>query len=87
VFAALYVAAARRHGLGTVRMLAALAAGFAGTLGAVVLLARPVPALPFLGLAVVVAMPRARAIPAAERRAAWPVMIGCGIAGLALLAR
>jgi hypothetical protein len=87
VFTALYVAAARRHGLGVRRMLGALGLGYAATLLAVVELARALPALPFLGLALVLLVPEARAIPLAERRTAWSVMLGCGVATLALLAR
>jgi len=87
VFTALYVSAARRHGLGVARTLGALALGFAATMIAVVQTERALPALPFLGVALVLVVPEARAIPAVERRTAWSVMIGCGVAALALLAR
>jgi len=59
VFAALYVAAGRAHGLPERRTLLALAVGFMAALGCVVWLEQPVPALPFLGFAVVAAQPRA----------------------------
>jgi hypothetical protein len=87
VFTALYVAAARRHGLGVARTLGALALGYAATLIAVVQLDRALPALPFLGGALVLVVPEARAIPPAERRTAWSVMLGSVVAALALLAR
>jgi len=87
VFTALYVAAARRHGLGLARTLSALGAGYAATLLAVVALQRPLPALPFLGAGLVLLLPETRAIPLAERPAAWSVMIGFGAIALALLAR
>jgi hypothetical protein len=85
VFTALYVAAARRHALGVARTLGALALGYAATLLAVVQLDRALPALPFLGVALVLVVPQARAIPASERRTAWSVMVGCAVATLALL--
>lgn len=71
VFAALYHAAATRHGLSRARTLGALAVGLAlagvgaGALG----LEGGIPALPFLGIAVVLAHPEARRVPAKDRRA------------------
>ncbi len=85
VFCALYVAAARRHGLGVGRMIAALAAGLAATLVALVVLARPIPALPFLGAAVVVWFPAARRMPASDRRAAVAAMVLIAVVTAALL--
>lgn len=66
-FAALYLAAARRHGLPVSRTLVALALGLAATLATVLLTGIGVPALPFLGLAVVLAHPEARRIPHPDR--------------------
>lgn len=60
VFSALYVAAARRHGLPARRTLVALSIAFATTMIVVVALELPVPALPFLGLAMVIAHPQTR---------------------------
>lgn len=87
VFTALYVVAARRHGLGVGRTCAALALGYAATLVAVVATERPLPALPFLGTALVLVVPRTRAIPAGEQRTAWSVMLGCALLTVALLYR
>jgi hypothetical protein len=70
VFVALYLAAARKHGLPFARTVAALAVGLALTFVVVVALARPIPALPFLGLGVVLAHPRAWLPPPHERRQA-----------------
>ncbi len=66
-FAALYLAAARRHRLPVSRTLVALALGLAATLATVLLTGIGVPALPFLGLAVVLAHPEARRIPPTDR--------------------
>ncbi len=77
VMAALYLAAGAKHGLPSARTLIALGVGLAVTLGSVVALERPIPALPFLGLAVVIAHPAARLPPPEERRQA---AIGIGVA-------
>lgn len=71
VFASLYRSAARAHGLSSTRTWLALSGGFAFTLGALLWLQRPIPALPFLGLAFVVAHPAARAVPLADRKRGW----------------
>jgi hypothetical protein len=60
VFAALYVGAARVHALPLTRTLLALGVGFVATLGCVVWLEQALPALPFLGAAIVIAHPEAR---------------------------
>ena len=65
VFAALYLAAARKHALSTPRTLFALSLGFGAALGCVIGLEQAVPALPFLGLAMVAAHPQARRLRAA----------------------
>jgi hypothetical protein len=67
VFTALYVACARKHGLGVGRTLLALTLGYAVTMVAVVALEVAVPALPFLGLAVVAAHAPARRPPREDR--------------------
>jgi hypothetical protein len=69
-FAALYVASARQHGLSARRTLIALTAGFAATLVTVLVTNAGVPALPFLGAAMVVAHPEARRVPPKDRRKA-----------------
>ena len=66
MFAALYLAAARKHALSIPRTLLALALGFAAALGCVVWLEQAVPALPFLGLAMVAAHPQARRLRASS---------------------
>lgn len=73
VFTALYVAAARSHRLSLGRTAVALGLAFAVTMGAVVALMAPVPALPFLGLAMVLAHPAARRPPQQDARRGWLV--------------
>jgi hypothetical protein len=68
IFASLYVAVSRRHGLGARRTIVALAAGLAATMLAVILSGLPIPALVGMGLAVLVAHPEARRLPAKDRR-------------------
>jgi hypothetical protein len=69
IFAALYLAAARRHGLSTRRATIAVAIGLfaAGTVA--VALRRPLPALPFVGTIVVTLIPEARRVPPEDRPA------------------
>lgn len=67
VFTALYVAAARAHGLGRARTLWALAFALVATLVTVIALELPLPALPYLGAAMLIAHPEARRPPAADR--------------------
>lgn len=76
VFVALYLAAARKHGLGVGRTCVALALAFVATGVTVIVLQRALPALPFLGAAVLIAHPAARLPPAHERRSA---VIGVGV--------
>lgn len=66
-FAAIYLAAARRHGLSIRRSVVALSLALAGTLVAVFVTGRGVPALPFLGAAMVAAHPEARRLPEEDR--------------------
>lgn len=67
VFTSLYLAACRRHGLAQVRTVFALALGFVATALTVIVLERPIPALPLLGAAVVGIHVEARHPPAADR--------------------
>lgn len=69
VFVALYLAAAERFALSRGRTAAALAAGIVASGLLAMALERPVPALPLMGLMVLVTQPRARDVPAADRRA------------------
>lgn len=76
LFAALYVAAFRVHGLSVVRVAVALAAGFAlGLLGLLITLA-PLPLLPLLGAAVVLSEPAARSLTRREWRT---VLLVCAV--------
>jgi hypothetical protein len=68
VFTALYLATAQRHGLSLRRTLLALALGYCAAMLVVLGLQVPVPALPLLGAAMLVAHPEARRPPAADRR-------------------
>lgn len=86
VFCGLYLAAARRHRLSAGLITAALAAGLVSTMILVVITELPLPALPLLGAAVLVAEPRARRVPAPDRRRAWAVMIGLALVVAILLA-
>lgn len=67
VFTALYIACARRHGLGLRRTALALSGAYAVTMCLVLALERAVPALPIFGLAMVLALPAARKPPARDR--------------------
>ena len=83
-FAAIYTVASRQHGLPMWRTVTALAVGLALTLVVVIATGRGTPALPFLGLAVVIAHPEARKLPKKDRARA---VIGMCVlaAGLAAL--
>lgn len=85
-FAALYLAAARRHALSRRRTIVALACALALTAVVVVVAERGVPALPFLGAAIVVAHPEARRVPPADRRTAIVGLVGVALLFAALLA-
>lgn len=80
VFAGLYLGASRKHGLSLRRTTIGLALGLAIAFGAAVATERGIPALPFMGAAVVALHPAARRIPPADRANA-----AIGIGGLALL--
>lgn len=75
VFVALYVAAAAQHGLSRARTVVALAGALAVTAVVVAVTALPIPALPFLGAAIVIAHPAARLPPPAERRNALVALV------------
>lgn len=70
ILCALYVIAARQLGLPVARTVAALAVAFAAVLVALWLVPAPLPALPFLGVAVVAAHPETRRFRPHERGAA-----------------
>lgn len=84
VFTALYVRASRRHGLPLGRTLGALAVAYLVTMLAVIALQVTVPALPFLGLAMVLAQPAARR-PAPEDRNRGLLIVAVVIAAVAFL--
>jgi hypothetical protein len=67
VFTSLYLASTRRHALSLRRSLLGLTLGYAVTMVTVVALEATVPALPFLGLGVVLAQPDARRPPERDR--------------------
>jgi hypothetical protein len=68
VFTALYAAASRRHALSLRRTALALMLGYAGVMLLVLTLEMTIPALPLLGLAMVLAHPQARRPSPADRR-------------------
>ncbi len=74
VFASLYVACARRWSFSQNRTLSALASGFLVTICVVIGAQVPVPALPFLGIAMLVAHPEARRPPAKDRARGFAVL-------------
>lgn len=82
-FVALYFAAAREHRLSQARTATALALGLAATALVVMATSLAIPALPFLGAAMLVAHPAARSLSPSDRR---PAAIGFVIIVLALAA-
>lgn len=80
IVTAIYLAASRRHELHPVRSGVALALAYAAVFALVALTARPIPALPFLAAAVLVAHPRARRLTREDRRPAF-----IGMAAITLL--
>jgi hypothetical protein len=87
VFTGLYIATARRHELPLRRTVLALAAGYCATMLAVLVLQVAVPALPFLGGAMLIAHPEARQPPVAERRRGFVVLSVMAALFLVLLFR
>ncbi len=85
VFVALYVAASAQHGLSRVRTAIALAIALGVTAVVVAVLVLPIPALPFLGAAIVIAHPEARLPPPAERRKALVALVVFAGGALALV--
>lgn len=79
VFVALVLGAARMHTIPTARVVAAVAFGIAASLVASALLRAPIPALPAIGLATVVAVPAFRR-PLPRERAVARVGVVAGIA-------
>ncbi len=75
LFAALYVAAFRAHGLPTRRLMRALALAFAVGLLVLLLTLRPIPLLPLLAGAVLASEPAARALSRREWRAVVSVCV------------
>jgi hypothetical protein len=73
VFVGLYVACSRRHELPLSRTLLALALGFALTMLVVVKLEAVLPALPVLGLSMMLAQPAARRPPVQDRARGFAV--------------
>lgn len=78
VLPALIASKATSDGIATAETVFALACGLAATLAVVIAAERGIPALPFLGAAVVIAHPEARRLPREDRRRAL-----IGVAGLA----
>jgi hypothetical protein len=76
IAAALFVSAARTHDLGAARTMVALAGAFALTMVAVLTTELPLPVLPFMAAAMLVAHPRARQLPREDRK---PAAIGLGV--------
>jgi hypothetical protein len=88
VFTSLYIRAGRRHQLPLARTLLALALAYASTTAAVIIWSRPIPVLPLLGAALVLAQPQTRAIaPADRRRGAWVITALVGVIAAWILRR
>ncbi|HMI93121.1 MAG TPA: hypothetical protein VK509_17240 [Polyangiales bacterium] len=89
VFTALYLASARRHGLPWRRTMVALLLAYGVTAALVLVLETAVPALPLLGLAVVLAHPEARRPRVADRQRGVALSIAAvlGVAALLVFGR
>jgi hypothetical protein len=85
VFTALYLASARRHKLPWRRTMVALLLAYALTAAVVLMLAAAVPALPLLGLGVVLAHPEARRPRSADLRRGVALSIAAVLVVAALL--
>lgn len=87
VFTGLYIATARKHELSMRRTLLALAAGYCATMLTVLVLQVAIPALPFLGGAILIAHPEARRPPEADRRRGFVALSVMAAVFLVLLLR
>jgi hypothetical protein len=88
IFTSLYIRASRTHHLPLARTVLALAVGYVITTAAVVVWSRPIPVLPLLGAAVVLAQPRTRSIaPSDRRRGAWVITALAGMIAVWILRR
>jgi hypothetical protein len=87
VFTGLYIATARRHELSMRRTVLALGAGYCATMLTVLVLQVAVPALPFLGGAMLIAHPEARRPPLADRRRGFVALSVMAALFLVLLLR
>lgn len=85
IFASLYLTAARRHALSLTRTTAAIIVGLFAAGAAAVLVQKPLPALPFIGLFVVLFVRGSRDVPREDRAAMW-VAVGLLVAACARLA-
>jgi len=83
VAAALFVAVAKRHGLALWKTGLALFAGLELAMALVITMARPIPALPTMAIAVLIAHPEARRLRPADRRQA---LLGLGVLTLVYIA-
>ena len=87
VFTSLYVSAARAHGLPMQRTWLALGAAFVVTMLVVIELELPIPALPFMGMAMLIAQPAARVPPARDRVRGFAALGAISALFIALLLR
>jgi hypothetical protein len=87
VFTALYIASSRRHALPLWRSALGLTLGYIVTMVSVIGLEATIPALPFLGLGVVLAQPQARRPPERDRVRGYVVaaVVVCAVAALLLM--
>jgi len=83
IMSAVYFSACRRHGLSRGRTAVALALALGVVLAVLLVIEQPLPVLPFMGLAVVVAHPRARRLAPEDR---WQALIGMAVLTLAVAA-
>lgn len=79
-FCGIYAVATRRHGLPMSRTIAGLAVGLAVTLVIVLVTGAGTPALPFMGAGVLLAQPRARALPRDDRGKAALGLVALSVA-------
>jgi hypothetical protein len=87
IFASVYFAASTRHGLSRTRTAVAIAIGLLLAGLATFVLRRPMPALPFIGAAVVAAHRRAWQIPARDRLATALAVAAVVVVGIAAARR